>query len=80
MSEQTRMFDLGQDAPLHPTLRVGDRIWWDHRELGRCTGVVCGVYPRGITARRDGVTWRSEPHYLRFDLVHRMGERMAIGA
>lgn len=80
MSRESLLFDLDGDAVLRPKLRPGDRIWWDHRVLGRCTGVVCGVYPRGVTARRDGVTWRSKPRYPRFDLAHRMGERMAIGA
>lgn len=79
MSRESLLFNLDQDAALRPKLRLGDRIWWDHRELGRCVGVVCGVYPRGVTARRDGVTWRSKPHFLRFDLVHRMRPNMAIG-
>lgn len=43
---------------------TGQMIVWRHRRLGLCAGRVVGVWPTGITARRDGVNDRTKPHYL----------------
>ncbi len=54
-------------TPARPAFRVGDRVAWRHPRLGLCVGRVVGVWPAGITARRDGIDDRSKPHYLAFN-------------
>lgn len=54
-----------------PLFRRGDPVWWDHPEMGRCCGRVVGVWPRGLTCRRDGVT-TGRPHTLTFEAVRRL--------
>ena len=57
--------DLLTNLPLVPVRRFrrGERVLW-HDRLGLCAGTICGVWPRGYTAYRDGVQ-PTKPKFLK---------------
>lgn len=65
---------FGVDDGLRPGLdfHVGERVRYESSGLGVCAGVIVGVWPLGLTVRRDGVAWPSRPASLRYSQVLRL--------